>query len=159
MDGLRSIFARNCSVCRIDAPLANDFLRLYHRLGCTGGRYRYGLFVERSTGEGESILPKGTMVAVAVFSNARRWTKGERKISSYEWIRYASLPGYRIVGGMGKLLDYFICSVHPDDIMSYALSDELDGGDAYSKLGFEKEGIVERKGYKDVKFRKKVTPY
>lgn len=159
MDGLQSIFARNCSVRRIDSLLADEFLRSYHRLGCTGGRYRYGLFVERSTGEGESPLPKGTLVAVAVFSNARRWTKGDRRISSYEWIRYASLSGYRIIGGMGKLLDYFICSVHPDDIMSYAPLDELDGGEAYSKLGFEKEGIVERKTYRDVKFRLKVTPY
>jgi len=159
VDGLQSIFARNCSVRRIDAPSADAFIRAYHRLGSTGGRYRYGLFVERSTGEGESVLPAGTMVAVAVFSNARRWTKGERKIASYEWIRYASLPGYRVIGGMGKLLDCFVKSVRPDDIMSYAPAEEFDGGEAYLKLGFEPESTIERGGHKNIKFRLKITPY
>ncbi len=151
------IYARNCSVRRIDRRTAAEFINANHRLGDTGSRYRYGLFVERSTGAGEYVCPSGTLVAVAEFSNARRWLKGDRKISSYEWIRYASLAGVRVVGGMSKLLQAFIDEVHPDDVMSYADSSQEDGGEAYRKLGFEQEGFVDGEGFRNIKFRLKLT--
>lgn len=159
MDGLSAVYARNCSVRRIDGRTASDFLAANHRLGYTGCRYRYGLFVERSTGAAETELEAGTLVAVAVFSNARRWQKGDRRISSYEWIRYASLAGTRVVGGMGKLLQTFIDEIRPDDVMSYADADYPDGGEAYVKLGFEYEGLVERSGFRNLKFRLKLCDY
>ncbi len=159
MDELHNIFARNCELRRIDKQSAADFLRAYHRLGETGGRYRYGLFVRRSTGVAEKNMPEGTLVAVALFSNARRWTKGDRRISSYEWIRYASLPGVRVVGGMGKVLQAFIEEHRPDDIMSYADLNYPDGGDVYKLLGFKEEGIVEKAGFKNLKYRLKLTEY
>lgn len=147
------IFARNCSVRRIDKTTAAAFINANHRLGDTGSRYRYGLFVERSTGAGEAQYPPGTLVAVASFSNARRWVKDGRRISSYEWVRYASLPEVRVIGGMGKLLNAFIDDVGPDDIMSYADAGRQDGGEAYRRLGFTEEGIVERAGFRNIKFR------
>ena len=153
MDNLQNIFARNCTVRRIDKPTAARFLDRYHRLGDTTSRYRYGLFTVRTTGKEELRLEPGTLVAVAGFSNARRWRKGDRTISSYEWVRYASLEGVRVVGGMGKTLKAFIKDVEPDDVMSYAdiLSD--DSGDAYRVLGFEEECLVERPGFVCRKFR------
>lgn len=159
MDNLQNIFARNCSVRRIDKPVAAEFIQRYHRLGETTCRYRYGLFVERSTGCGELELPQGTLVAVSEFSNARRWQKGDRRISSYEWVRYASIDGIRIVGGMGKMLQAFVDDVHPDDVMSYADISWPDGGDAYRTLGFTEEGTVERPGFTCRKFRLKMTDY
>jgi hypothetical protein len=78
-------------------------------------------------------------VAVAQFSNARKWIKGEKEIRSYEWTRYASLSGVRISGGMGRMLKTFIEDVKPDDIMSYA-DLEWSWGEAYSQLGFTLEG-------------------
>lgn len=147
------IYARNCSVRRIDKSVAAVFLDANHRLGDTGSRYRYGLFVERSTGKGEAEIPGGTLVAVATFSNARRWLKDGVKISSYEWVRYASLPELRVIGGMGKLLNAFIDDVGPDDIMSYADAAQQDGGEAYRRLGFVEECIVEGEGYRNIKFR------
>ena len=62
----------------------------------------------------------GTLIAVATFSNARKWIKDGKEIRSYEWTRYASEPELRVSGGMGKLLKAFIKEVQPDDIMSYA---------------------------------------
>ena len=88
--------------------------------------------------EGSAPVP-GTLVAVATFSNARKWIKGDKEIRSYEWTRYASLPGLRINGGMGKLLKAFIEEVRPDDIMSYA-DLEWSEGDVYRQLGFTLEG-------------------
>ena len=84
----------------------------------------------------------GMLVAVATFSNARKWVKGDKEIRSYEWTRYASLPGLRISGGMGKMLKTFIKEVQPDDIMSYADLEWSEGG-VYSQLGFELEGQKE----------------
>ena len=84
----------------------------------------------------------GTLVAVAEFSNARRWIKDGQEIRSYEWTRYASLPGVRISGGMGRMLKHFIKETVPDDIMSYA-DLEWSEGNAYEQLGFVAEGDKE----------------
>ncbi len=96
---------------------------------------------------GENIA--GELVAVATFSNARRWEKQGRTVSSYEWVRYASLRDTRVVGGMGKLLKAFISDRHPDDVMTYAISTAVPGravregiepdGNVFRKLGFIEE--------------------
>ena len=88
---------------------------------------------------GSGYVAPGTLVAVATFSNARKWVKGEKTIRSYEWTRYASLPGVRINGGMGKVLKAFVKDVQPDDIMSYA-DLEWSEGSVYEQLGFNLEG-------------------
>lgn len=158
MDGLRTIYARNCELRRIDKSAASAFLSAHHRLGDTGARHRYGLYVRRTTGAGEMALPEGTLVAVATFSNARRWRKGERVVSSYEWIRYASLTGVRVVGGMGRLLQAFVGEVHPDDVMTYADLSWPDGGEVYEILGFTPECVVERPGFRCRKYRLVLNP-
>lgn len=138
------IYARNCEIRRIDKTEAAEFLKKAHSYADAACRYRYGMFLKRHTGHiavrGESLeyLP-GTLVAVATFSNARKWIKGEKTIRSYEWTRYASLPQIRVSGGMGRLLKAFIEEVQPDDIMSYA-DLEWSEGDVYERLGFRCEG-------------------
>lgn len=95
------------------------------------------------------LAAAGELVAVATFSNARRWEKQGRTVSSYEWVRYASLRDTRVVGGMGKLLKAFISDRHPDDVMTYAISTAAPGrpvrpgidseGNVFRKLGFKEE--------------------
>ena len=145
------IYARNCEVRRIEKAEAAAFLEANHSYGDAACRYRYGLFIKRHTGEKSlnpssihvrSDFPAGTLVAVAEFSNARKWVKGDKTIRSYEWTRYASLPGIRIIGGMGKILKHFIEEVQPDDIMSYA-DLEWSEGSVYEQLGFKLEGHKE----------------
>ena len=134
------MFARNCEVRKIDKETAAAFLNENHSYGDAACRYRYGLYLKRYTGKrGESGITPGTLVAVATFSNARKWQKGEKTIRSYEWTRYASLPGVRINGGMGKVLKAFVKEVQPDDIMSYA-DLEWSEGAVYERLGFRLEG-------------------
>ena len=144
-------FARNCVVRRIEKAQAQEFLDAHHSYGSAACRYRYGLFLMRQTGHLAGRFPvepgmtgseSGMLVAVATFSNARKWVKGDKEIRSYEWTRYASLPGLRISGGMGKMLKTFIKEVQPDDIMSYADLEWSEGG-VYSQLGFELEGQKE----------------
>ena len=137
------IYARNCEIRRIDKATAKAFLEAHHSYGDAACKYRYGLYLKRHTGHNVhshsgSIIP-GTLVAVATFSNARKWVKGDKTIRSYEWTRYASLPGVRLSGGMGRLLKAFIKDVQPDDIMTYA-DLEWSEGKVYEQLGFTLEG-------------------
>mgnify|MGYP003526334369 CR=1 FL=1 len=164
MEVFNQAYARNCEVRRIDKETAQRFLNDNHSYGYAACKYRYGLFLKRHTGhiareiEEERFLGcarndngsarndngsdrgdiVGTLIAVATFSNARRWIKDGKEIRSYEWTRYASLPELRVSGGMGKLLKAFIKEVQPDDIMSYA-DLEWSEGKVYEVLGFSEE--------------------
>lgn len=145
----KSIFARNCVVRRITAQTAAAFLDKYHIYGNTKAKYRYGLYRLRATGTNEiGMSESATLIAVATFSAPRQIARNNLStftsplndaptISSCEWERYASLPEYRVIGGMGKMLKHFINEQHPDGIMSYA-DLEWSDGDVYSKLGFQK---------------------
>lgn len=123
----RSIFARKCDVVRLDTPQSNDFLSKYHTYGAARSKYRYGL------------VAHGELVCVATFSAGRQMNV-DRHVESYEWVRYASLPGVRVVGGMGKLMNAFIDDVRPGEIMSYA-DLEWSEGLVYRSLGFLEAGF------------------
>lgn len=125
----RSVFARNTVVSRIGKEEAASFLDRCHSYRDAASRYRYGVFTKA-----------GELVAVASFSSGRTWVKEGRTVRSYEWVRYASLPEVRVVGGMGKVLKAFEEDVHPDDIMSYADMEWTDGA-VYERLGFVEDGI------------------
>ena len=135
------IYARNCEVRKIDKKTAAEFLETNHSYGDASCRYRYGLYLNRHTGHNakSAVIEPGCLVAVATFSNGRKWVKGDKTIRSYEWTRYASLPGVRLSGGMGRLLKAFIDEVKPDDIMTYA-DLEWSEGKVYDALGFTLEG-------------------
>lgn len=125
----RSVFARNTVILRIGKEEAASFLDRCHSYRDAASRYRYGVFTKA-----------GELVAVASFSSGRTWVKEGRTVRSYEWVRYASLPDVRVVGGMGKVLKAFEEDVHPDDIMSYADMEWTDGA-VYERLGFIEDGI------------------
>lgn len=142
------VYARNCDIRRIDRGVAREFLSRTHTYGDAVCRYCYGVYLGRYTGGGlaegitgemPGVRPEpGTLVAVAEFSNARRWKKSV-DVCSYEWVRYASLPNVRVCGGMGKVLRKFIEEVNPDDVMTYADLEWSCGG-VYQALGFVPEG-------------------
>ena len=149
------LHARHCFIERIDKPTTDNFLKINHLQGAVKAKFKYGLYlkphyVERFIGAvvyedtencthnniPKTIKPK--LVAVATFSGGRTMKVGERiGTRSYELIRFASLQGYVVVGGMNKLLKAFSEEHQPDDIMSYADRDWSDGR-SYEKLGFTK---------------------
>ncbi|MBQ6576849.1 MAG: hypothetical protein IJL91_03775 [Bacteroidales bacterium] len=167
------VFARKCRVERIPKAIAEAFLSSFHIMGSTSCRYAYGLILSADDEEGEE--PDELLVAVSTFSGARNipveTSEGTKTIRSFEWVRYASLPDMRVIGGMGKTLKCFIDEVRPDDVMSYALEEKWKRkalekgdpgvkpiGDAYLKLGFVKEGEkIFPGGKKSIKFRLKLT--
>lgn len=98
----KSIFARKCKIvggAQVQEAV-QDFLEKYHSYGKAKSKYRYALLYDNE------------IVAVASFSQPRpipRTINGETVLfQSYEWIRYASLPNVRVVGGMGRLLQAFL---------------------------------------------------
>lgn len=132
--------------------------------GAEGGAMGAAEGVAVGAAEGRQTYPVGTLVAVASFSKARRWSKkgenGEQEtICSYEWLRYASLPELRVLGGMGRILARFIEDFHPDDIMSYVPLRHFSG-EVYESLGFVSEGVkVFENGEQSRKYRLKLKEY
>lgn len=132
--------------------------------GAEGGTGRVAEGAAEGSAEGRQTYPVGTLVAVASFSKARRWSKkgenGEQEtICSYEWLRYASLPELRVLGGMGRILARFIEDFHPDDIMSYVPLRHFSG-EVYESLGFVSEGVkVFENGEQSRKYRLKLKEY
>ncbi len=68
------------------------------------------------------------------------------EVDSYEWVRYASIPNIRVIGGMGRLLKAFIKDREKEpfkpgykqrfiEVMSYS-DNEWSSGATYRELGF-----------------------
>lgn len=156
LDRFRSVFARKCQVLTGRGnpqlgELVREFLQKHHSYSSAKCRYRYALEYEDE------------IVAVATFSEGRPMVrkvdnplqnvpKEEQDnadiliFDSYEWVRYASLPGIRVVGGMGRLLNTFIEERYtriepgtPLEIMTYS-DTEWGNGSVYEKLGFKYAG-------------------
>ncbi|NBA74142.1 hypothetical protein GOQ04_01170 [Emticicia sp. ODNR4P] len=135
------LHARHCVVSRIDKPLMESFFNTHHLQGSTQAKLKYGLFLKKQYIQkylGENFpTHENALIAVASFSGARTMKWGDRQdFRSYELLRFASLQGYVVVGGMDKLMKAFMHENQPDDIMSYADKDWSDGR-SYHVLGFK----------------------
>ncbi len=124
------ISARNCVVQKIDKQYSDEFFNNNHLQGATSCYYKYGLI-------------KGSkLIAAIAFSKSRVMVDGPNLYRSYELVRFASLCGYSVVGGLGKLLNHFIKTHHAQHIMTYI---DLDWGfgESYYKHGFVQTAIQE----------------
>ena len=144
------LHGRHCFTVRIDKPTADNFLEINHLQGSVKARSKYGLFLKPEyvqkfgavvcddTDNANSKITAPLLIAVATFSGGRTMKVGKRAGKrSFELIRFASLKGHVVVGGINKLLKAFIEEHQPDDIMSFADKDWSDGR-SYDKLGFVK---------------------
>lgn len=125
----KRIHGRATKVRKITKPELATFLLANHLQVPTQAKYKYGLFY------------KEQLVAVCSFSSGTPMPKRGENYKSYELIRFASLCGYTVVGGLSKLLKHFIEEIKPSDIMTYADRD-WSVGKGYNKLGFRLEGIT-----------------
>ncbi len=129
LGGGKHIHARRTTVQRINKDEARSFFEKAHLQGYVNARYSYGLF------SGDRL------VSAASFSAGRNVTRNGIAGRSFELLRYASLPGHRVVGGAGKLIARFAEELHPDDIMTYA---DLDwaSGKGYRALNFRQTAVT-----------------
>lgn len=121
----QKIHGRKTKADSISQQAADEFLNQYHLQGSAKARHKYALFAE------------GKIVAVATFSARRKMTRKEQAgYTSVELIRFATLDGFTVQGGMSKLIRHMIELIRPNDVMTYA---DLDWsyGKGYLKLGFK----------------------
>lgn len=120
----RAVFARNTIIEKIDRDSANAFHSYHHLIGGATAKYNYALL----------DLSNGSILAVSSFSTPRTMLRDGLSVKSYEWVRYTSATGVRIVGGMSKMLSYFIHEHKPEEIMTYCDADWSDGR-SYANMG------------------------
>ena len=119
----KRIHARQTEVSRIDKKVSEQFLNENHLQQNTNAYYKYGLYKQDE------------LVAVATFSKSRVMTDSSALYRSFELVRFASLNGTTVNGGLSKLLHYFIEQHHPAHLMTYADRD-WSNGNSYKKMGF-----------------------
>ena len=121
------IYARKCRVSEISASESMEFLNKNHRQGGVNSPIRLGLFY------GDEL------VSVMTFGKMRRTigTDSTSLLDCYELVRFCSKLNTSVIGGAGKLFNYFISTHSPNRIRSF--SDRAHTrGNLYDKLGFSK---------------------
>ena len=126
----RKIHARKTDVVSISQKEADFFLSENHLQLSVGAKHRYALVVDAQ------------VVAVASFSGLRKMRHRGDGYKSAELIRFANLKGVTVIGGFTKLLQHFIRSHRPNDIMSYADRD-WSMGKAYERSGFKLVAVTD----------------
>lgn len=123
----RVVYARQTVVARLEKRVTLTFLEENHLQVAIPGKYRYGLYHQ------------GELMSIAVFSGGRRMHEQGENYRSFELIRFCHKAGYRVVGGLSKLLKSFIVDFHPDDIMTYVDRDWAQDSNLRT-LGFQEQG-------------------
>ncbi|QRR00880.1 hypothetical protein [Dyadobacter sandarakinus] len=137
----QGIAGRLTRVVRIDRTTALTFLDKNHLNRPIAGKYRYALVLPqryyRTIPDTFSLdrSAERLIVAVATFSHARVFLKDGKSFRSLELLRFASLRGTHVTGGLSKLLNAFILERQPGDIMTYA-DLEWSDGESYRQAQF-----------------------
>lgn len=127
----RRIHGRACEIKRIHRGTAAGFLDDYHTAGYTNSYYKYGIYFQQE------------LLAVALFAKCRTFqiTKTTTSYRSSELTRFACKMGFRIVGGLEKVIQAFCLQHDVAHLMTYADREWTDGK-TYFSLGFEKTGVT-----------------
>lgn len=120
----RRIFARKCVVLEISSEVAKNFINNNHIQGNIPSSKRYGLFFDTE------------LVSVMTFGALRISLGSRAKSGEYEMYRFCNKKEISVVGGASKLLKFFINSVKPKYILSYA-DRRWSTGKIYKTLGFK----------------------
>lgn len=123
------VFARKTQVVKLNKIELLDFLTKNHLNEPANGKHKYGLMFNDE------------LVAVAAFSASCPVHRNGEVYKSHQLIRFCNKNGKTVVGGLSKLLSYFIKKHAPEDIMSYADMD-WSNGKSYNRLGFQKIGLL-----------------
>lgn len=80
-------------------------------------------------------------MSIAIFSGGRHMRDQAPDYRSFELVRFCHKAGYRVVGGLSKLLKAFIKDFKPHDIMTYVDRDWAQDSNLRT-LGFEQRGHI-----------------
>ena len=118
------IYARKCIIKEIDNKLCRNFLNNNHIQGNVNSKIKLGLFYDNE------------LVSIMTFNKARKSISNDIN-NSYELNRFCNKINHSIIGGVSKLLKYFIRNYNPKQIISYA-DRRYSNGNLYKTLGFER---------------------
>jgi hypothetical protein len=143
----KTIFARNCSVQKIDKTTANEFFNYWHFFDSTSSAYNYGLF------------HKNELIGAASFSKGRKMNRLQSGSQSFELIRFCCKSGVTVTGGLSKLMSHFCEDKKAGDIMTY-IDKQFSNGDSFIKAGFVKHSetpplyfLVNKKTYERISLK------
>ncbi len=123
------IYGRQTVVARIDKKMTISFQEEHHLQVALPGKYRYGLFHH------------GELVSVAIFSGGRKMKGQTERYRSFELLRFCHKSGFRVVGGLSKLIHAFVQDFSPNDIMTYVDKD-WSHDSSLKTVGFSKAGEI-----------------
>jgi len=113
------IYARKCIVKQINKKTKKDFINKHHIQSDIASSYNYGLYYD------------DILISVMTFANRKIFNN-----ANVELTRYCCLPNYNIIGGAGKLLNFFLKEINPHKVISYC--DRCwSEGNLYKTLGFK----------------------
>lgn len=118
------LFARKCIVKEITSDAANSFHRKNHMSGSINSSINIGLY------------RNDELVSVISMMKSRFDKKYE-----YEIGRFSTKMNTTVVGGLGKMFDYFIKTYKPKSVITYA-DLRFGAGRAYEKIGFTYVGMT-----------------
>ena len=141
------IYARNCTISKLDYKTKSDFINEYHLYGDSNqGTISYGLYYNDE------------LVSVMSFGKLRGQNKLHNNKDHYELVRFVTKDNMRIVGGASKLFKKFISEYHPVYIICYSDNDFFTG-ETYNKLGFKLKSLGESIDYQWVKGTNALSRY
>jgi very-short-patch-repair endonuclease len=119
------IFARKCIIREIDNKTCKEFLINNHIQGNINSKIKIGLFYNNE------------LVSIMTFGK-KRISMGNkiRTDGEYEMLRFCNKLNTQVIGGAGKLLNYFIKTYNPKSILTFA-DKRYSQGRLYINLGFE----------------------
>lgn len=131
------IYARSCTVQKIDKAVAAKFINQYHLQGYVRSEINLGLFFNNS------------LVSVMTFGKPRYNKKYE-----YELLRYCS--SHQVVGGAEKLFSWFVNHNSPKSIISYCDMSKFTGN-VYNQLHFNLLAVNVSKHWYNMRTHKHIT--
>lgn len=120
------MYARKCIIKELDNDTYNTFCNNNHIQGTRQAKIRLGLYYNDE------------LVQVSSFNKPRNKGRSstQNTLYDYEFVRGCSIPNTNIIGGVSKLLSYFIKKYNPSTILSY-VDWNLFNGNSYIKSGFK----------------------
>ena len=118
------IYARLCTIQKIDKSTAANFINNYHLLNWVNCVHNYGLFYNNE------------LLCVASFSNGRKMNRLAPNQRSFELIRFCTKGGITVTGGLTKLLNHFCTEKNPGDVMTY-IDKQFSNGQSFITAGFK----------------------
>ncbi|MGE9516672.1 MAG: hypothetical protein ACQPRH_04960 [Solitalea-like symbiont of Tyrophagus putrescentiae] len=125
----KRIHARKTKIITLNYNQVSEFVTKNCLFNPCSAKYKIGLIHNKQ------------LVMVALFSKKRNVNRLNSIYKSYELIKIISLKDTNVVGGINKIINYFIKLYNPDDIMTY-IDLNWYRSNSFSKLNFELAGIT-----------------